>query len=77
MPQRSNSTDDEARLDISACGFWVVDFRKPTLMSESSILMLSHIDHQQYHLCTENKSKKRNVNTRLKSEESNKLLSHH
>ena len=28
MPQKSNSTDDEARLDISACGFWGGRFQK-------------------------------------------------
>ena len=28
LPQKSNSTDDEARLDISACGFWGGRFQK-------------------------------------------------
>ena len=28
LPQRSNSTEDETRLDVSACGFWDVVFKK-------------------------------------------------
>ena len=28
LPQRSNSTKDEARLDVSACEFWKVVFKK-------------------------------------------------
>ena len=77
LPQKSNRLMMKPGWTSPRAVSAVVDFRKHTLMLESLILMLSHIDHQQYHLCTGNKSKKRNVNTRLESEESNKLFSHY